>query len=76
MTWRTPVASFTPAQSASFDWPACPNWQTVTVELPEQTKILHVRILLPEGAQKVELQSVAFRDSRGQTAAYSFSPAP
>lgn len=48
ITWRTPKAAFAPAQAARFAWPAGPDWQEVTVGLPEKAGIIHLRLTLPK----------------------------
>ncbi|MBN2451152.1 MAG: sulfatase-like hydrolase/transferase, partial [Lentisphaeria bacterium] len=76
ITWRTRTASFTPQQSARFDWPAGPEWQEVKVELPEKSRILHLRVTPARGASGVEVQSIVLRDSHGQTREFDFRAVP
>ncbi len=50
IAWRTAdQPDFIPANRAAFDIPASTDWQTHTVPLPAQGRIIHVRIHLPAG---------------------------
>lgn len=74
LSWRTKAEGFGPAQTAGFAWPSGTDWQEVKVELGEKARIIHVRITPAKGASGVEIQSMVFRDSRGQTREFQFQP--
>ena len=72
VTWRTKEASFAAHQSAPFDWPSGTTWQEVRVQLPEKSRILHVRITPPPAATGIEIQSVELQGSRGEPHVFRF----
>lgn len=61
ITWRTKKESFADYQTASFHWPVGAEWQEVRVPLPEQSRILHVRIHPPRAANGIEIDSIEFK---------------
>ncbi|MFO0869671.1 MAG: sulfatase-like hydrolase/transferase [Pirellulales bacterium] len=73
ISWRTRKASFAAHQVVRFDWPAGSGWQTVQIRLPEQARILHVRIQPPPSAREVAIQSVEFRDDDGAVRLFRFA---
>lgn len=76
ITWRTKEASFEPHQSASFQWPAGEQWQEVQVDLPEQSRIIHVRINPPKNANGIEVHSIEFVGKANETLRYIFDNQP
>jgi len=72
VTWRTKTESFTPRQVAKFDWPAGADWQSVSVDLPEKARIIHIRITPPPGAEGLEVQSIELRGATGKPQAFRF----
>lgn len=74
LTWRTKTASFTPEQSATFDWPAGADFQEVKVTLPEKARLIHLRITPAKTATGVEIQSITLHGAKGQETAFSFTP--
>lgn len=76
VSWRTKAESFGPTQSAGFAWPSGADWQEVKVELNEKARIIHVRITPAKAATGVAIQSMTFRDSRGQTREFRFDAKP
>jgi len=71
LTWRTREASFAEHQESEFRWPEGPEWRDVSVELGERSRIQHVRIQPPLGAEGVEVQSIEFRGI-GEVVEYRF----
>jgi uncharacterized sulfatase len=77
LTWRTKTASFTPEQTATFDWPAGPGFQEVKLELPEKGRLIHLRITPAKTATGVEIQSIELRGKQGQPQTWRFgNPTP
>lgn len=72
ITWRTPAESFAPHQSVLFDWPAQDDWREVRVELPEQSKILHLRIHPPHRSTGLEIRSLQLQGQGGVSRAFRF----
>lgn len=72
ITWRTKAESFAAHQSAEFAWPTGAEWQEVRVELPEKSRILHLRITPPKSATGIEIQSIEFRGSQGKPSSFHF----
>jgi arylsulfatase A-like enzyme len=75
VTWRTKAESFAPRQAASFTWPSGSDWQTVAVELPEEARIIHIRILPPPGAEGLEVESIELRGAAGKPQIFRFDAA-
>jgi arylsulfatase A-like enzyme len=73
ITWRTSSASFTPEQTASFEWPASEEWREVDVALPEKENVIHVRITPPKSVDPVEVQSVTFVGKKGERKRWLFN---
>jgi uncharacterized sulfatase len=63
ITWRTKRDSFATHQTASFDWPAGDGWREVRVPLPEQFRILHIRVHPPQDASGIEIDSIELEGS-------------
>lgn len=76
ITWRTKTDSFTPAQVAAFDWPVGPEWQDVTVKLPETARIIHLRLTPGPQVRGVEIQSIELRGRDGKASRFRFDAAP
>ena len=76
ITWRTKEASFESHQSASFQWPAGEQWQEVRIDLPEQSRIIHVRINPPKNAKDVEVQSIDLLGHQNENHKFSFDDKP
>jgi hypothetical protein len=72
ITWRTKAESFSAHQTSEFAWPAGAEWQEVRVELPEKSRILHIRITPPKAASGIEIQSMEFKGSTGKPSNFSF----
>ncbi len=72
LTWRTPAASFTPEQTAAFDWPAGAEFQEVTVTLPEKGRLIHLRITPPKESGGIEIHSIQLRDAHGKERSFQF----
>ncbi len=72
ITWRTKTASFTPEQTAPFDWPASADWQEVKVELPETNRLIHLRITPPRSGTGLEIQSIELRPRKGEPQVWHF----
>lgn len=63
IAWREAGQNDFPAgQVVKFRCEASDEWQQHAVRLPADGKVIHVRLLLPEGGADVE--SIAFRDTR------------
>jgi uncharacterized sulfatase len=75
LTWRTKTASFTPEQTATFDWPASADWQEVKVEIPEKSRLIHLRITPAKGSSSIEVQSIELRGQDAKSQAWNFSKA-
>jgi uncharacterized sulfatase len=73
ITWRTKQDSFAEHQVANFNWPAAAEWQEVRVPLPEQSRILHIRINPPRAANGIEIQSIEMKDSNNESKVFRFS---
>ncbi|MCE2796707.1 MAG: sulfatase-like hydrolase/transferase [Planctomyces sp.] len=71
ITWRTREASFAEHQVSEFRWPEGAEWREVAVELRERSRIQHVRIQPPVGAEGVEVQAMEFRGA-GEVVEYWF----
>ncbi len=65
ITWRSNTASFTPEQSAAFDWPTGADFQEVKVQLPEAGRIIHLRLVPPRDGSGLELQTLDLRGTGG-----------
>lgn len=76
ITWRTKTASFTPEQSISFDWPSGPEWQDITLELPEKGRLIHLRVTPAKTAAGVEIDSIEIRGARGPAVTARFDSQP
>jgi hypothetical protein len=72
ITWRTRSESFEPHQSVLFDWPVQKDWQEVRVELPEKSRIIHLRINPPQGSTGIEIQSIHLQGQGGKSRAFRF----
>jgi uncharacterized sulfatase len=72
ITWRTKAESFSPQQSAAFNWPADTDWREVRVSLPENSRIIHLRINPPAGATGIEIQSIDLQSNGGEPRAFRF----
>lgn len=72
ITWRTKAQSFEVHQTAAFDWPSGAEWQEVRVALPEQSRIIHVRINPPKSARGIEVQSIELKGTTGAGSAFRF----
>jgi len=72
ITWRTKAESFSPQQSAVFNWPADTDWREVRVSLPEKSRIIHLRINPPAGATGIEIQSIDLQSNGGEPRAFRF----
>lgn len=75
ITWRTKAESFAPHQSATFDWPANDEWHEVRVTLPEKSRIVHLRILPPTDANRIEIQSIELQGN-GHSHVVDFARSP
>lgn len=75
ITWRTKAESFAPHQSATFDWPANDQWHEVRVTLPEKSRIVHLRILPPTDATRIEIQSIQLQGN-GYSHVVDFARSP
>ena len=75
ITWRTKAESFAPHQSATFDWPANDEWHEVHVTLPEKLRIVHLRILPPTDATRIEIQSIQLQ-GKGHSYVVDFARSP
>jgi hypothetical protein len=71
ITWRTREASFAEHQVSEFRCPEGAEWRDVSVELAERSRIQHVRIQPPVGAEGVEIQAIEFRGA-GEVVEYWF----
>ncbi len=59
IAWRLDgQKDFPPGQSAAFEIPANENWQDFQVKLPASGKIIHLRAILPGGANAVRRISI------------------
>jgi uncharacterized sulfatase len=72
ITWRTKEESFASHQSAAFDWPAGTEWQEVRVQLPEKSRILHLRINPPRTASGIEIRFIELKSSSDAPRAFRF----
>jgi hypothetical protein len=72
VTWRTKLASFTPEQTATFDWPAGDSFQEVKLELPEKSRIIHLRITPARTVVGAEIQSIDLRGKVGPATSFRF----
>lgn len=72
ITWRTKAESFEPHQSTGFAWRAGTEWQEVRVLLPENSRIIHMRINPPLGATGIEIQSIHLQASSGEPRIFRF----
>lgn len=73
VTWRTKQESFADHQSASFDWPVGSESREVKATLSEKAHIPHVRITPPRDAERIEVESIEFKDSRNETRSFRFA---
>ncbi len=76
ITWRTRTSGFTPEQSVSFQWPTGPEWQDVTLELPEKGRLIHLRVTPPRTASATEIDSIEIRGARGPAITAQFKRQP
>ncbi|MFZ5830158.1 MAG: sulfatase [Planctomycetota bacterium] len=72
LTWRTKTAAFTPEQTATFDWPAGDRFQEVKLELPEKSRIIHLRITPARTVVGAEIQSIDLRGKVGPATSFRF----
>jgi uncharacterized sulfatase len=72
IAWRTREESFTSRQSAGFDWAAGAEWREVRVTLPENSRIIHVRIHTPQRGAGLEVQSLRFEGRDGNASEFRF----
>jgi arylsulfatase A-like enzyme len=72
ITWRTKTASFTPEQSTPFDWPAGNSFQEVKLELPERSRLIHLRITPAKSVAGAEIKSVHLRGKTGEPLQWQF----
>jgi uncharacterized sulfatase len=72
VTWRTKTASFTPEQTATFDWPADDSFQEVKLELPEKSRLIHLRITPARSVVGAEIQSIDLRGKVGPATSFRF----
>ncbi|MCU0980338.1 MAG: hypothetical protein MUF25_14380 [Pirellulaceae bacterium] len=72
ITWRTKEESFAAHQSAAFDWPAGTEWQKVRVQLPEKSRILHLRINPPKTASGIEIRFIELKGSSDAPRVFRF----
>ncbi len=75
--WRTSSQETFPrsAQVVTFDLPAGPMWQNVTVQLPIQGKARIIRLYLPAETSAVEIQSIQFLDKNDRKKTWDFAGA-
>lgn len=72
ITWRTKTASFAPEQSVTFDWPSGSEWQDLTLELPEEGRLIHLRVTPAKTAEGIEIESITLRPQRGAGEQWNF----
>lgn len=72
ITWRTKQDSFAEHQMSEFDWPSGAEWQQVRVQLPEKSRILHIRITPPRSATGIEIQSIELKGRGNDVRAFRF----
>ena len=70
--WRTKTAGFTPEQTATFAWPAGESFQEVKLELPEKSRIIHLRITPARTVVGAEIQSIDLRGKVGPATSFRF----
>ena len=59
VAWRSRQESdFDPKNRADFPWPASEEWRDVTASISSASRIIHVRVYLPKGAQPIEVKSI------------------
>jgi uncharacterized sulfatase len=73
LTWRTKTDSFTPTQTATFDWPAGEPWRDVTVALPDRGRLIHLRINPGRNAAGLEIQRIELRGKTGPAQEWNFA---
>jgi hypothetical protein len=65
--WRTEgQRDFPPDQNATTPIAASDQWQEIEIELPAQGRIIHVRVLLPEGESSI--RRIGLSSTRGEAA--------
>ncbi|MCB1078812.1 MAG: sulfatase-like hydrolase/transferase [Verrucomicrobiae bacterium] len=73
LSWRTKQDTFAKHQVAAFQWPTGPDFQNVSVNLPEEARIIHLRILPPRGAERLEIESIVLKDNKGAEQTFRFT---
>lgn len=59
VAWRSRQESdFDPKSRADFPWPASEEWRDVAAPISSASRIIHVRVHLPKGAQPIEVKSI------------------
>lgn len=77
VTWRTKQQpDFVPANAVSFDWPAGPDWKEVTVPVPAEGRLFHVRITPSKDVRGIEVQSIELRGRSGPPQVWRFDGSP
>ncbi len=71
--WRTEgQRDFPPGQAVSLRIPASDQWQDVKAEIPAEGRIIHVRVLLPDGESSI--RRIGLTSTKGKAAkAWRFS---
>jgi hypothetical protein len=72
ITWRTRTVGFTPEQIAKFGWPAGDRFREVNVELPEKSRLVHLRITPAKTVAGAEIQSIHLRGKTGKPLQWKF----
>jgi hypothetical protein len=76
LAWRTTEQKdFTAGNTASFDWPAGPDWREVKVDLPVKGRLIHLRIRPPTGGAEFFVQSATLAPAEGKPVVFDFTKA-
>lgn len=77
-TWRTRrQPDFLPENLAAFDWPASEDWSEVSLPLPVEDRVIHLRLNPPRDAAGIAIQSIELKGPGGASRIWHFDePAP
>jgi uncharacterized sulfatase len=73
LAWRTQDQSdFAPENSVAFNWPTSAEWQKVKVAIPDQRRLIHLRLTPAKGGIGIEIQSIDLQPSDGNLQSFRF----
>ncbi|WP_395746290.1 sulfatase [Prosthecobacter sp.] len=74
-SWRSSEQKdFTPATTATFDWPGGAEWQDLKVPLPIKGRLIHLRLTPPKNSTRLEIQSIELQGAGNSQQIFHFAP--